>query len=441
MDDQIEQTEAKPVTEGQKISNESIPLLKALARVTLAETNTFTPKEVDYFVNSKEFSDNAKRVQIIAHKSGGGEAPEGTILAMEKALENGAGWLDIDLRMTKGESESEAGTIIISHSPRAEDVAASNEVKGAIPDLTLEQIKKLDAGHNFTTDNKTFPHRGEVLDVPTLEEALIKFPNARFTMHLLGTNEGIEGELVRIIEKYNAFDRVFVAGFSEEPLIKVKELSGGRIKRGAGAKETIEFMDAVKRGEVPETVDFDYFVPGGEGSESKILLEKYGAKLMDWARREKLPDIDYIVACKKLGIPIYVWTVNDKEEMMRWIALGVDGIYTDYPSRLNGVKTEYGSRDFIHFSRDGIYISNAYPMRVIAEVAARRLAGKKGNLTQEDIVAEIRKMEFFLNKGGEKSASIGRQMNDLVYESLEKGAPPLDPKLEEVISSAVLELK
>ena len=61
--------------------------------------------------------------------------------------------------------------------------------------------------------------------------------------------EGIEDELVRVIEKYNAYDRVFIAGFSEEPLIKVKELSGGRIKRSAGARETIEFMAAVKRGE------------------------------------------------------------------------------------------------------------------------------------------------------------------------------------------------
>jgi len=391
MSDQPEQNEVDKTIRTKEGSQGTTQALKDLASVILSKTNTYTPEEVNYLAHSQEFGKKVDKVQNIAHKSGGGEAPEGTILAMEKALENGADWLDIDLRITKGKSDSEIGTIIISHSPRAEDIDPSSDVKGTIPELTLEQIKKLDAGHNFTKDYKNFPYRGEGLDIPTVEEALAKFPNIRFTMHLLGANEGIEDELVRVIEKYNAYDRVFIAGFSEEPLIKVKELSGGRIKRSAGARETIEFMAAVKRGETPSSVDFDFFTPGGEEAQSRILYEEYGAKLMEIARQKKLPDIDYIVACKKLGVPVYIWNVNDSEEMMLLVALGVEGIYTDYPSRLNELKLQYKG------GKADVYIIDGVNKKLIAGVAAKRLDWENRMPTPDDIVAEVREMEFFLS--------------------------------------------
>jgi glycerophosphoryl diester phosphodiesterase len=34
------------------------------------------------------------------------------------------------------------------------------------------------------------------------------------------------------------------------------------------------------------------------------------------------------------GLKVYVYTVNEPEQMRRWIALGVDGIFTNYPDRL-----------------------------------------------------------------------------------------------------------
>ena len=171
MSDQPEQNEVDKTIRTKEGSQGTTQALKDLASVILSKTNTYTPEEVNYLAHSQEFGKKVDKVKNIAHKSGGGEAPEGTILAMEKALENGADWLDIDLRITKGKSDSEIGTIIISHSPRAEDIDPSSDVKGTIPELTLEQIKKLDAGHNFTKDYKNFPYRGEGLDIPTVSLA------------------------------------------------------------------------------------------------------------------------------------------------------------------------------------------------------------------------------------------------------------------------------
>ena len=42
---------------------------------------------------------------------------------------------------------------------------------------------------------------------------------------------------------------------------------------------------------------------------------------------------DDVAAAKALGLKVIPWTVNERADMERLIALGVDGIITDYPDR------------------------------------------------------------------------------------------------------------
>ncbi len=49
---------------------------------------------------------------------------------------------------------------------------------------------------------------------------------------------------------------------------------------------------------------------------------------------------DDVKDAKALGLKVAPWTVNDRAEMERLIALGVDGIITDYPDRLRAVMAE-----------------------------------------------------------------------------------------------------
>jgi len=42
----------------------------------------------------------------------------------------------------------------------------------------------------------------------------------------------------------------------------------------------------------------------------------------------------FIQAAHRLGIPVYAWTINERENMIRLISWGIDGIITDYPSIL-----------------------------------------------------------------------------------------------------------
>jgi len=44
-------------------------------------------------------------------------------------------------------------------------------------------------------------------------------------------------------------------------------------------------------------------------------------------------------AAHELGIEVHAWTINEVEEMVQLIQLGVDGVVTDYPARLRDLRT------------------------------------------------------------------------------------------------------
>jgi glycerophosphoryl diester phosphodiesterase len=53
--------------------------------------------------------------------------------------------------------------------------------------------------------------------------------------------------------------------------------------------------------------------------------------------RKKTVSRELITACHNQGIKVYVWTVDDEDEMEKFIAWRVDGIYTNKPSVLKGL--------------------------------------------------------------------------------------------------------
>src|SRR5581483_4156148 len=82
--------------------------------------------------------------------------------------------------------------------------------KGAVADLTLEQLRNLDAGYHFTTDGVTYPYRGKGIRIPTLDEILTLFPRQRFLIELKDSDFAAAPELVAILQRHDAFRRVVV---------------------------------------------------------------------------------------------------------------------------------------------------------------------------------------------------------------------------------------
>lgn len=88
--------------------------------------------------------------QFIAHRGGRVYEPENTIASFQHAIDSGVDWLEMDVQQTKD------GELVVIHD---ETVDRTTDGTGRVEDLTLEQIRALDAGH------------GE--RVPTFEEAIL----------------------------------------------------------------------------------------------------------------------------------------------------------------------------------------------------------------------------------------------------------------------------
>ena len=78
-----------------------------------------------------------QRVVVIAHRGEHLHHPENTLPAIRAAIEAGASYVELDIRTTKD------GALILMHDP---SVDARTNGKGAVQDLTLAEIRALDAG-------------------------------------------------------------------------------------------------------------------------------------------------------------------------------------------------------------------------------------------------------------------------------------------------------
>jgi glycerophosphoryl diester phosphodiesterase len=89
---------------------------------------------------------------VVAHRGASSTTPENTLPAFEEAARAGADVVELDVRLTRD------GAPVVLHDP---DVSATTDGKGPVHELTLAEVKRLDAGSGHPR-----------LEVPTLEEAL-----------------------------------------------------------------------------------------------------------------------------------------------------------------------------------------------------------------------------------------------------------------------------
>jgi len=104
----------------------------------------------------------------------------------------GAGVLELDVHTTAD------GRVVVIHD---DVVDRTTDGTGAVREMTLAELKRLDAGYRFTRDRgATFPFRGEGVGIPTLEEVYDEFGDVPINIEIKGERPGIEEALWRIIE-------------------------------------------------------------------------------------------------------------------------------------------------------------------------------------------------------------------------------------------------
>lgn len=251
---------------------------------------------------------NIDRPLVIAHQGGDGIWPGDTMFAFEKAVETGADVLEMDAHITKD------GHIVLMHD---EEVDRTTDGTGLIEDMTLDELKRLDAAYQWSNDDdKTFPYRGQGIQIPTLDELFQKFPQMRYVIEIKLTENPIAQPLCDLIRRHNMHERVMVASFHDEAMQHFRETCP-------------EIATSASRGEVTTFVILGkLFLSGFVAPEYESIQPPY-----DPEESMNIPIMTkrFIREAHAKNIAVEPWTVDDPELMKQYIEWGVDGIITDRP--------------------------------------------------------------------------------------------------------------
>lgn len=222
-----------------------------------------------------------KKVLRIGHRGAGGHAPENTLASIEKAVALGCAFTEVDVQRTAD------GSLILLHDER---VDRTTNGKGAVADMNLEEIRKLDAGGGQT--------------IPLLEEAL-------------GTAHGRIGLILELKAEGLAYD---VCG-----TVQASGFPGGIIY----ASFLHDELQHVRRAD-PDARTLVLFkrLPGNPASEAVRLQATHVGLRFDNAT----PAL--VEALHKAHLTVFVYTVNKPADIVRMRALEVDGIVSDFPDRV-----------------------------------------------------------------------------------------------------------
>jgi glycerophosphoryl diester phosphodiesterase len=270
---------------------------------------------------TKNYYNDISRPLVIAHQGGDGIWPGDTLYAFEQAVEIGADVLEMDAHITKD------GQIVLMHD---EEVDRTTDGTGLIEDMTLDELKQLDAAYKWSNDDdKTFPYRETRIQVPTLEEVFQRFPQMRYVIEIKLTQNPIDRPLCELIRTHNMQDKVMIASFHDAAMQNFR-------------KTCPEIATSASRTEVRN------FVLLGKAFLSGLLAPQYQSIQPPYDHKESMniPIMTerFIREAHAKNVKVEPWTVDDPELMKRYIEWGVDGIMTDRPDLMIEVVMELGMK-------------------------------------------------------------------------------------------------
>jgi glycerophosphoryl diester phosphodiesterase len=229
---------------------------------------------------------------VIAHRGASGHAPENTLAAFKRAVALGASFIETDLQLSRD------ARFVAIHD---DTVNRTTNGQGKVHDLTLADLRRLDAGSWFGSE-----FSGE--RIPTLEEILefSKRHDAVFYLELKPTGSwGGEHALIGALRQTGEIARTIVISFD------------------AG------ILEALRR--IEPTLMTGLLFEGQLDQPLERAVE-IGARQL--AVRGDLVTPALLAQARKRDLQVVCWTVNQPAHMRMLIEAGVDGIMSDYPDRL-----------------------------------------------------------------------------------------------------------
>jgi glycerophosphoryl diester phosphodiesterase len=260
---------------------------------------------------------SSKEPRVCGHRGAAGVAPESTLISFKRALEDGADYLELDVQ------EDRDGNILILHDSTLQ---RTTNGKGKVKRWSLNDLKGLDAGYWFTQDGgRSYPYRGQQIGIPTLEEFFSALPQARAIVEIKRAGSGMVQKLVDTVLRYGKEDQLLLASEKDDIMDQV---------RAEIARRDLRMPTGLSYGEIRSFMNWVW--AGRNGAfESPGQALQIPCTYAGWT----LITDQTVQAAHDVGLEVHAWTINDTDEMKRLLDLGVDGIVTDYPSRLRDLRS------------------------------------------------------------------------------------------------------
>lgn len=232
--------------------------------------------------------------------------PENTMYAFGRAIEDlGYHYIEIDVRVTADRIP------VVFHDAT---LARTTDGFGAIVDHTLDGLRRVDAAYHFGAD-RGYPLRGTGIGIAPLEELYRTWPDIRLNIDLKAVHE--EWAVAEVIREADAEHRTLVGSFNDRRVARFRRVTGGRVAVAAGPTTAAAMWSASRVG--------------------RTVRRKVQAFQLPFDYRGFTIDEKLIDAVHRAGAHIHLWTVNEPDDMRRFLEMGVDGIVTDRPDTLNEV--------------------------------------------------------------------------------------------------------
>ncbi len=226
---------------------------------------------------------------VVAHRGNSSVAPENTMAAVKSALalQPQPHWIEIDLHQSKD------GVLVVCHDANTQRTTGTAAWIRSTP---YNQLRTLDAGYAERFGDQFY---GEYL--PRLEEVLDAVKNSRVNVMIECKQLLLEDDVIRLLRKRGELNRHIIASFDEITCYRAKDIEPG--------VKTLYLVSEINQVTM--------------GRADDVQADIIGAN-------QKTP-LESVESAHAKGYGVWVWTVDNKNEIKQWIDAGVEAIITNRP--------------------------------------------------------------------------------------------------------------
>ncbi len=223
---------------------------------------------------------------VNAHRGYSSRYPENTLLAFEKAIEIGADYVELDVRLSKD------GVLVVSHDASLERCGKSDLRTNK---NTLAELQKVNLGQGQT--------------IPTLEDVL-RLCKGNVGIHLEIKEFGLSQMIGRMIREHRMIDDVIISSFKYVELLRIKDFIPDILCAITEPSESYE-------GASPTII------------EDTFLYKARMCKAAGIHVNQSYLTEDLVENAHEAGLYLDVWNVDSPYIWDACVEMGVDGIFTN----------------------------------------------------------------------------------------------------------------